>query len=81
MRKFLAVIALLIVGCTQTPPPEEPQVQEEPKEEVVVQLVCVDENDELLRCNSNSDCCEGFICVRDPAIGHKVKTCIQDLTK
>lgn len=76
IRKFLA-IAFLLAACTPAVPPEEPKA-EEPKEETVVQLVCVDENDELLRCEYDSDCCEGFLCVKDPSIGHKVKTCIQD---
>jgi hypothetical protein len=37
---------------------------------------CVDENDEPIECELDSECCEGFECGYDPEGSTRIKTCI-----
>ena len=37
---------------------------------------CVDENNEPIECEDNSECCQGFECGYDPEGSTRIKTCI-----
>jgi hypothetical protein len=37
---------------------------------------CVDEHDEPVRCEEDSECCEGFVCGIDPELSARIKHCI-----
>jgi hypothetical protein len=37
---------------------------------------CVGENDQPVACLSDSDCCAGFVCGKDPELSHRTSFCI-----
>jgi ion channel inhibitory toxin len=37
---------------------------------------CVDDKDQPVECLSDSDCCSGFVCGKDPALSLRVRYCI-----
>lgn len=37
---------------------------------------CVDDKDQAVECLSDADCCQGFVCGKDPERSHRVSYCI-----
>jgi hypothetical protein len=85
--KHLTIIALLLTGvlaCTsQTPEADSPADFDEedsgaPRASAPegAPAACVDENDDPIECELNSECCEGFECGYDPEGSTRIKTCI-----
>lgn len=37
---------------------------------------CVDENNEVQQCETDADCCKGFVCGKDPEQTHRLKFCM-----
>jgi hypothetical protein len=37
---------------------------------------CVGENDQPVACLSDSDCCAGFVCGKDPELSHRTSFCV-----
>ncbi len=88
--KHLTIIAILLTGalaCTSQAP--EPNSATDVDESEAVETgaprasvpegppaACVDENDEPVQCEENSECCEGFECGYDPEGSTRLKTCI-----
>ena len=84
MKKLLILTALVLAhtGCvlnkpTDTTKPTQAQLDSY-AETQEPEYVCTDENDEPLKCTFDSDCCEGFVCVPDRALGHRTKTCAHE---
>lgn len=47
------------------------------REESVTEIpVCVDENNDPIQCEDDSECCEGFACGYDPEGSTRIKTCL-----
>jgi len=84
---YLIIAALFLIGCdlhprTDTNAPTQKQLDSYSKamnESSVpeTELVC-EEDGKPLECTFDDDCCEGFVCVKDPALGKYTKTCIED---
>lgn len=54
-------------AATQEAPPPEP-VSGAPE--------CVDDKDQPVECLSDADCCQGFVCGKDPERSHRISYCI-----
>jgi len=85
--KHLTIIALLLTGvlacASQTQDADSPADLEEedsgaPRASVPEgpPAACVDENNEPVQCELDSECCEGFECGYDPEGSTRIKTCI-----
>ena len=85
--KHLTIITLLLTGAlacaSQTPEAETPADIEEAdsgaSQAVVPETApaaCVDENDDPIECEDDSECCEGFECGYDPEGSTRIKTCV-----
>lgn len=77
---LVAVIAIGLGACGgEKSPAKEPVVQ--PPASTVAPPIgsapqCVDANDSPVKCEKDSDCCEGFVCGRDPELNPREKFCI-----
>jgi hypothetical protein len=79
LTKSKALIVLLLMACggaqprpehavAAEAPPEPPSVSEAPE--------CVDDKEQRVSCLSDSDCCAGFVCGKDPELSHRLSYCI-----
>ena len=77
---LVAVIAIGLGACGggDKAPPKEPEAP--PAEPVAPPIgpapQCVDANDDPVKCQQDSDCCEGFACGRDPELNPRERYCI-----
>jgi hypothetical protein len=76
-----ALIAFVGVGCggAQERPVVSEQssaIAEERVEPVGAAPECVGEQDKPVSCLSDSDCCKGFVCGRDPELNPRASYCI-----
>lgn len=73
-----AVMAVVACGAAQHPPAEQSAataetIQEESAGEAPA---CVDEKEQPVSCLSDSDCCAGFVCGKDPELSQRMSYCI-----
>lgn len=72
--------AVLVLGCAaQQPRAEHSAAVEETAPEVESTPAapeCVDDKDQRVECLSDSDCCQGFVCGKDPELSQRVSYCI-----
>jgi hypothetical protein len=72
--------AALVLGCAaQQPRPEHSAAATETVLEVESTPEapqCVDDKDQRVECMSDSDCCQGFVCGKDPELSHRVSYCL-----
>ena len=78
MKKITILLGLIIAGCAAAAVPvsEPPQVENPPEERY--ELVCTNESGEPLACVYDDNCCEGFVCVKDPQGGRRARFCTLD---
>jgi hypothetical protein len=89
MRYWSATILLLVMGsaCGGSQHPADSAddqaqgdewrgVENIPEQNVVEVPTCVDENNEAIECEADSECCEGFACGYDPEGSTRIKTCL-----
>lgn len=79
LTKSKVLVVFLLVGCGSAQPrlehaagseaaPEQASVSEAPE--------CVDEKEQRVSCLSDTDCCAGFVCGKDPELSHRLSYCI-----
>ncbi len=68
--------SLACAGGQQTVKEEPMPPAEQRAPAVGAAPVCVDENDEPVECEGDSDCCPNFACARDPELNPRKKYCI-----
>lgn len=56
---------------TYVPPPGQPK-----EKAVGAAPECLNENDEAVECELDSECCSGFVCGKDPELNPRKKYCI-----
>jgi hypothetical protein len=76
-----ALMVFMGMGCAgaqQRPAVNEQSsaMAEEKAEPVGAARECVDEQDRPVSCLSDSDCCKGFVCGRDPELNPRASYCI-----
>ncbi len=84
--RYWSFLVVLVVACSggqrsaESPDGEEGNEwkgSENIRQETVVEVpTCVDENNEPIQCEENSECCEGFECGYDPEGSTRIKTCL-----
>ena len=75
----VAAISGLVLGCaSQQPRPEHSAAVTEtpPEVESVSAPECVNDKDQPVECLSDGDCCQGFVCGKDPELSQRVSFCI-----
>lgn len=74
---YLILTSFIFLSCaSKQVVVESPGPESTPPE--IYTLVCVDENDAPLSCETDDDCCEGFSCVKDSTGGRYSRTCEYD---
>lgn len=80
MKRFIVAVAL--VACGSSTPKPEPAPSVAPPATQLAPVIpegepeCVDDKDEPVECESDKDCCPGFVCGLDPEGSYRVKVCI-----
>ncbi|MBN2196097.1 MAG: hypothetical protein JW751_24990 [Polyangiaceae bacterium] len=85
--RYVSSMILLLVACSSGQRPadsandeasgDEWKGAENIQQETVTEVpTCVDENNEPIQCEDNSECCEGFECGYDPEGSERIKTCL-----
>ncbi len=85
--RYWSFLVLLVVACGGGQrPADSPDGEDDGSEwkgveniqqETVTEVpTCVDENNEPIECEENSECCEGFECGYDPEGSTRIKTCL-----
>lgn len=71
---------ILLLGCAGSQPRAETQasMSEAPPAPVEVEAApeCVNDQEQRVRCLSDSDCCAGFVCGKDPELSQDLSFCI-----
>jgi Ion channel inhibitory toxin len=73
------VLMGVTMGCAASQPRPVEQsaaASESVPEEVGAAPQCVDDKDHPVTCLSDSDCCKGFVCGRDPELSPRQSYCI-----
>jgi hypothetical protein len=73
-------LTMVLVACggAQRPPAEQSAATTESIQETSVgeAPTCVDDKDQRVSCLSDSDCCAGFVCGKDPELSQRMSYCI-----
>jgi hypothetical protein len=71
-------MAAMACAAAQHPPAEQSAATTESIQENAVDEAptCVDDKDERVSCLSDSDCCAGFVCGKDPELSPRTSYCI-----
>lgn len=72
MKKLFNLIAILLCSCTG---PVYTDVTAPKKEEVPV---CLTQGGHEPVCETNDDCCVGFVCVKEDQSARSKKSCVYD---
>ena len=73
------LVAGLVLACGASNPQPEPLFavsDEQPVEPPAAAPQCVDQHDEPVTCLSDSDCCSGFVCGKDPQLSQRQSYCV-----
>jgi hypothetical protein len=72
------VLTAVMMGCgaSQQRPVEQSAAATEATPEVGAAPQCVDDKDQPVTCLSDSDCCAGFVCGKDPELSPRQSYCI-----
>ena len=82
MKKITCILTIhlgsICFGCgaekSQAP---EPQITQS-NANIVESYVCEDQYGNTLKCECDTDCCEGFVCIPDHSVGHRTKVCVSE---
>ena len=74
----LCVVGMACGGAQRQPAAAEQSaaISEASVQEVGAAPQCVDDKERPVSCLSDADCCEGFVCGKDPALSHRMSYCI-----
>lgn len=74
----LGVLMAVALGCGASQPraAESAAATESVPEAVEAAPQCVDNKDQPVTCLSDSDCCAGFVCGKDPELNPRASYCI-----
>ena len=77
---FVGLVAIGVAACggskEEAKDPYLPPEGEEPAAPVSEAPECVDQNNEPVKCQTDADCCSGFVCGKDPELNSREKFCI-----
>jgi len=73
-----SVLMVVAMGCgaSQPRPAESAEAAESVPEAVGEAPQCVDDKEQPVMCLSDSDCCAGFVCGKDPELNARSSYCI-----
>lgn len=79
--RLLFCIGLLMFGCSkggEGEPARQPGQEEEAAQPPAPAAApeCVDDEGEPVECETDADCCKGFVCGKDPEQTFRAKFCI-----
>lgn len=73
--KNIIALCLVLVSCSSSNLTEkDPETSNSVKTNDVYE--CVDENNEILKCGSNEDCCPHFTCNFNPEVSRVQRYCV-----
>jgi hypothetical protein len=75
--KRLIGVGLLALACSQGGESvKSPETETAPPPPPAAAPECVDAKDEPVTCQMDSECCQGFVCGKDPEKSQIVKYCL-----